>query len=503
MVKIECPKNQYSSVNGTNKKCDNCQRGYYSAPGSTSCLTCGKGEYIDDIFCKNCPPGTYQPSISKYNLTSCILCPKGTYNPIEKSEICMNCKNTSICDTGSIIQNSFNFSFSQFTFDPKLLLDSTIINSNTSPIVMVVLVLSIVGFFGCILLIFLTSIIIFCKKKLRFFDIFFSKRHSLKNLEQKIKKKSTLGAIFTFFAIFAMILLAITTTMSFFLNNTILTESLSLSSIYNNPNLFISASISVPDQSNFCNRTSISYTGYTGIINTNLYFESNSSKCTLYWNCSNCNINSIFQDICYSYSNVINPAYTPIIFYELKYSSVINNQNYILNGSLSKDGEVFFGNEATNIFVSSYYSIYQTLLAGEFNPVLLILNYIGPIIKNINSYGMVSFITNTKLSTKPNLDSSSKGFSVCYKSNLSPAKFLSVQSSRQTFLNYIFQLCTLLTSTFTIFSFFFTGFDRVNKFVVPKIKKRNRNKKIKLIKSHIEDLKNINVDLENKFFKKL
>jgi hypothetical protein len=154
---------------------------------------------------------------------------------------------------------------------------------------------------------------------------------------------------------------------------------------------FISGSIIIPNTNtnNFCDNVDITSQGFIGDIKSNII---NQDFCISSWNCSNCNVNGLSQEICYNFIDSKQTIFTNFFLYELKFSSVINNNYYVLNGTILLN-EVLNGNSPSYIYVFLFKSIYKTLFGNNIGPLLHFLDYIGPIIPDYFSYGLFGFIS--------------------------------------------------------------------------------------------------------------
>jgi hypothetical protein len=305
-----------------------------------------------------------------------------------------------------------------------------------------------------------------------------------------------LGSLFTLFSIWLVSLILISSVMDFFLSNTIVVESLSLNTGYKNNNLFMSAGMIIPSSSSFCSNTNITSIGFGGQINTSNIYDSNTTFCKTFLNCTNCALQGFTQQICYDYKGTYeSPAYSPIAFYDIKLSSIISDNLYKINGSILNSNQIMTGDQPTIIVVSLFRSVYKVLIGYSFAPIIHLLDFFIPVIKDPLSYGMVGHVVEKSYSTSEAIMGT--GFQVCYSFQLSPTIYYLEQQSKQSTLNFLAQIFSLSSASFILLTLFFNICDRFNKFIIPKIKKKKKIEKEK--EENVKDINDLEKDqVENK-----
>jgi hypothetical protein len=294
----------------------------------------------------------------------------------------------------------------------------------------------------------------------------------------RVKKKTTFGALLSILTSLIIIILIISSSLDFFLSNTFTKESLII-----NPNLgfekfYLSASIFFPNPSsiNYCSNTIINSTGLIGDLKSVSYYNQSTFNCISTWSCSNCSVNGFSQEICYNYvDNTNSPIFTNVFFTEILFTSVIKGYNYVINNTILSPDNIIHGNLPSYVYVSLFNSIYKQLISNKFSPILYLLNYLGPILNDVYSFGLIGFITGNKLQTNNILEINSNTMTICYSIKFSPSIYYIEQDYKQNALNFFSQIASLTSICIFIFSLLFCCIDRVNVFITSKIKKKKKN----------------------------
>ena len=84
-----CPAGTYSAEDGSTS-CTACPTGWIAAGGATSCRQCKAGQYANNNNCYDCPAGTYSAEAG-VGITSCTACPTGWVSG-QGATSCRQCK---------------------------------------------------------------------------------------------------------------------------------------------------------------------------------------------------------------------------------------------------------------------------------------------------------------------------------------------------------------------------------------------------------------------------
>ncbi|CAG9320893.1 unnamed protein product [Blepharisma stoltei] len=196
-----------------------CSKGSYL--NNSQCLICQPGSYseeFDSTECTKCPKGTFLDDSGGQAASLCIPCRYGSYSDELGTELCKNCPAGMQCDVGSTEPMEQMYLPSEFSNQPKQYEGDVRVVNYWSLILEIIISV----------LIFLIVFLAFFSKK--FWDWvarvdIFDTQHNKDN-EPMIKRKTSVGGLFSLMALLWAGFLVVLTTLQIFYDNITETKAL-------------------------------------------------------------------------------------------------------------------------------------------------------------------------------------------------------------------------------------------------------------------------------------
>ena len=177
------------------------------------CEVCPPGTHsmgFGNVNCTECLPGTYSEKNASNSVQQCLPCREGEFSNVSAASECFPCPKGKHCPIGSISPSEKSVDQISSSIQPSLYKQP-----NLQKFVLLYRILVSIP-------IFLIFLIFVCFKRLRarvnVFDLF-SDKHANNENHYMIKKKTNIGACFSFLFVIGTLLLSCTTVLNYFSSN--------------------------------------------------------------------------------------------------------------------------------------------------------------------------------------------------------------------------------------------------------------------------------------------
>jgi hypothetical protein len=304
-----CPVGTFSNQLGSGvDSCTKCPAGSYSTnEKSTECIKCPIGTYSTEVGsskfqCIGCPVGTFSNVTGSGSIGECTPCPFSYKSNTTGASSCIKCKDFCPLGSSSEISLSFSAELSQ-SVNP---IDKFKSDENTRYIAVSGSSLGFIFLVGIAISAFV-ALFGFALGKgckiLNAFDLFYHEVYDSAAPGKWYEKKELIkytqftrvGGVATVVVIVFILVMFAFSTITFFLNNVIITDSLQSKEITNiNPGTF-SLELNAFGSNSSCNFTSY-ISGFTKLNveqKGNFKCSGNSFGCSCYWECVNCEFSNL------------------------------------------------------------------------------------------------------------------------------------------------------------------------------------------------------------------
>eukprot|EP00818_Percolomonas_sp_WS_P004596 CAMPEP_0117442160 /NCGR_PEP_ID=MMETSP0759-20121206/4007_1 /TAXON_ID=63605 /ORGANISM="Percolomonas cosmopolitus, Strain WS" /LENGTH=2451 /DNA_ID=CAMNT_0005234037 /DNA_START=450 /DNA_END=7804 /DNA_ORIENTATION=- len=458
---LDCPKGTYSATVGANS--------------SSQCILCEAGSYSDfegqtlSTTCVSCPSGTYQGDLGAQSVSDCKLCNSGTYAPEERSSSCAACESSEVCPfvgqsvvlnpnkKGVVpLQEESHKIVNPQSLSPPVSLASYL--TKFTPILILLLVGSVL--FSCLIAL---SCCMYGKNQMCLIlekaDLFFTMRHRLNNNEPRTKKKTRLGGCLSLIALVIVLILLCMSTSDLFFNNIYVQESFTTpkGQIFDKRGDFEASVFFFGSYSN-CSSIEVRARGFLKSENSDIqpkettvcqrettYEGFNVDSCHCRWNCPDCGLDGVEQEIVYTAPTVVATS----LGYEFKVPHYLSQMQFSLQGELVNDkNTAFYGSDASVLFINVFNTIYSRQ-PNLYAPIVNLFSFLAPALpvdqglqSQLQSASYGSIVDNLML-PKAHSSDEFQGVKVQMAIQVSNFIFVLEEQLRQSTLNYFAQVSAL------------------------------------------------------------
>jgi hypothetical protein len=438
-----CPVGTFSNQLGSGvDSCVKCPAGSYSStPQATECIKCPIGTYSTEVGstkfqCVDCPVGTFSNVTGLGSVGGCTPCPFSYKSNTTGASSCIKCKEFCPFGSSSEISISFANELSQ-SVNP---IDKFKSDENTKYIAVSA---SSLGFIFLVGLSISAFVALFgfalgkgCKI-LNAFDLFYHEVYDSASPGKWYEKKQLIkytqytrvGGVATVVVIVFILVMFSFSTITFFLNNVIVTDSLQSKEIANIAPGTFSFELNAFGSNSSCNFTTY-ITGFTRLNvgqHGTVKCSGNAFGCSCYWECEKCEFTNLKGLLSFQSSGTYG-----MINYTLRTPYFISDQHY------SSIGRVLLDESSPTIdptflyfsIVPSEYSkkLWYAPLSDMFNPIY--------------GYDKQTGYISTPLIVERGKTSGS-GTNVTVDLSLSASSYIVKETLIQSLLNYIAQVGSL------------------------------------------------------------
>ena len=327
---------------------------------SKKCEICPAGSYSEEpnlSKCETCRPGTFNSNNGSSSQSQCLPCPQGTYNSEYGASKCIECPKGKYCAVGSknFVDNELDHvnKSEQPSLYKEPDLNKTIIIYQT--------LVSVPLFFILVLFMVVGRL----RRKIYIFDMYDDKHDS--DNEFMIKKKTMIGACFSFLFVIGSLLITCTTVISYFKANIYESKALvPLVVLEKEIDSFISESLSIEF-------TLYSYGGdcesvcseYIQVTLKNLDAEKSGKKCKS--DAFSCTIKITLNKAVISTGAILSLTLNNSLSYAsgiqvniTSSSSIPNQQSSVLTSIKSLLNSVFIGSDPTEFYFLATPSLFTS-----------------------------------------------------------------------------------------------------------------------------------------------